>query len=80
MHAIYYIPGKLYLDMGLREPKKRVKFDQPHLSEKVTAFNVFARYMHKFLYVFTDFQVPETPSEALDFSIISSSITPWITL
>ena len=35
MRAIY-IPGKLYLDMGLRKPKKRVKFDQPHLSEKAT--------------------------------------------
>ena len=29
-------PVKLYLDMGLRKPKKHVKFDQPHLSEKVT--------------------------------------------
>ena len=45
--------------MGLRKPKKPVKYDQPYLSEKVTHFKVLVGYMHKFLYVFTDFQVPE---------------------
>ena len=34
MCVIY--PAKLYLDMGLRKPKERVKFNQPHLSEKET--------------------------------------------
>ena len=29
MHAIY-IQGKLYLDMGLRKPKKCVEFDQSY--------------------------------------------------
>ena len=42
--------------MGLRKPKKPVKYDQPYLSEKITHFKVLVGYMHKFLYVFTDFK------------------------
>ena len=29
-----YIQGKLYLDMGLRKPKKRMEFDHPPVSDK----------------------------------------------
>ena len=59
MHYIYL--AKLHLDMGLRKPKKCIKFD--HAATLVrgsnTASKVFIGYMHKLLYVFTDFQVSE---------------------
>ena len=52
--------GKLYLDIRLHKPKKLLKYDQHILVRKSnTAFKVFAGYMRKFLYVFTDFQVLE---------------------
>ena len=57
----------IYIALASLGLRKHVKFDQPYLSEKVT-FNVFTRYEHKLLSIFTDYKVSEGLRQGPEFS------------
>ena len=58
--VVLYSTGRLYLSMGLRKPRERVKFGQQCLLEKVTLNTLLVKYKQYSTYVLI-FKAPLRP-------------------